>query len=65
MGLAAFCKLTFTKRSSTYYVSKRLSGWVGRSRKWPDLVAFSTPSIYVDILWVGGLEKVQNYADVI
>ena len=36
---------------------------LGGSRKWPVLLTFST--VFMLTLWVGGSEKVQNYADVI
>ena len=49
------------KGPSLYYVSKG-TGWVG-SEKWQFLMMFST--IYADVGWVGGSEKVQKCADVI
>ena len=40
--------------------------WVGGSIKLPVLLTFSTLSMIIEHLkWVGGSEKVQNYADVI
>ena len=39
--------------------------WVGGSRKWPVLLMFSTVFVLTShFKWVGGSEKVQNYADV-
>ena len=43
-------------QSQEYYVSKG-TGWVG-SEKWQFLLMFST--IYADVGWVGGSEKVQK-----
>ena len=49
------------KGPSLYYVSKE-TGWVG-SEKLQFLLMFST--IYADVGWVGGSEKVQKFGDVI
>ena len=46
---------------SLYYVNKE-TWWVG-SEKWQFLLTFST--IYADVGWVGGSEKVQKCADVV
>ena len=54
-------KYQWIKRSFLYYVSKG-TGWVG-SEKWQFLLTFST--VYADIGWLGGSEKVQKWADVV
>ena len=46
---------------SLYYVSKG-TGWVG-SENWQFLLMLST--IYANVEWVDGSERVQKYADVI
>ena len=36
---------------------------VGKSRKWPVLLTFST--VFMLIRWVGGVQKGHKYADII
>ena len=47
----------------TIPILRQQKDWVGGTRKRPDLLTFST--VFMLISWVGGVQKVQKYTDVI